>query len=144
MPYLETFQQALGVIRARFPWLIVRELSEHPQVDALVELPVQAGLSLPIQLNLQNDELHLVASSLWVEWFPCTKAERVEGYVQAVTGLLSGELEIQETFILGRPVSAVLRRRGEPSECLARWSNLFALLPFPRTRRVVCNASAAA
>ena len=144
MQPIDAFESALTVIRARFPWLKVPDFEQHPHLEALVEIPVQPGLSLPIQLNLQNrDELHLVVSNLWVEWFPCTDVEKVNLFVDAVAGLVSGELEIEEAFLFGRPASATLQRRGRRSERLARWSNLLSFIPLQKTRRVVSNESAA-
>lgn len=144
MEPIASFQSAVAELRSRFPWLAVQEVADSPEVDALVEIPVQPGLSFAIRLNLQNrDELHLVASHLWVEWFPCTTAETRDAFVRAVAGLIGGELEIVESFVLGRPASAVLRSRDAPGEPLARWSNLWALAPLPRAQRVVRNAGAA-
>jgi hypothetical protein len=144
MQPIDAFQSALTAIRAQFPWLDVPDFEQHPSVEALVEIPIQPGLSLPIQLNLQNrDELHLAASNLWVEWFPCTDPEKVKLFVDAVAGLVGGELEIEEAFLFGKPVSATLQRRGRTGEHLARWSNLLSFIPLKKTRRTVCNEGAA-
>ena len=144
MKPLESFHWALATIQARFPQLVATEIANHPHLEAMAELPIQQALSLPIQLNLQNgDELHLVASNLWVEWFPCTDSKKAQAFVDAVIGLISGELEIEELFLFGRPVRARLRRREAKGQCLARWSNLLNLVPLPKTRRVVSNKSAA-
>ena len=137
------FQAALAELRTRFPWLVVREVPDHPQVDAFAEIPVQPGLSLPVQINLQNaDELHLVASHLWVEWFPCTHSAKLASFVEAVSGLISGELVIQECFVLGRPAVSTLRYRDGSGRTVARWSSLWALVPLPRTCSTVRNDAA--
>ena len=146
MHSVAVFNDALRAIKTSFPWLAVNELSDHPQLEAFAELPIQPGLSLPIQINLQNnDELHLVVSNLWVEWFPCTNAIKRDAFIRAVIGLVIGELEIEETYILGRPAMATLRARLNTNghSYLARWSNLLTLLPLPRSRRIVRNESAA-
>lgn len=146
MQPVAVFHDALSSLRTRFPWLVVNEVENHPQVEAFAEIPVQPGLSIPIQINLQNtDELHLVASNLWVEWFPCTDQIKRDRFLQAVAGLVSGDLEIEESFVLGKPATAALKFRGAGGEKkhLARWSNLRVLLPLPRSRRVVRNESAA-
>ncbi|UDF35609.1 UNVERIFIED_ORG: hypothetical protein LHJ69_00475 [Shinella sp. XGS7] len=140
MQHVAAFQEALLAIRTALPWLVVEEVARHPQVDAFAQVPAQPGLSLPIQVNLQNDELHLVASNLWVEWFPCTDISKRDAFVQAVSGLVNGELEIEESFVFGRPAMATLRSRAASgNQCLARWSNLLVLLPLPRNRRIVRN-----
>lgn len=140
----DAFQSVLSSLKAEFPWLVVQEVAGHPHVESVVELPVQAGLSFPIQLNLQNhDELHLVASSLWVEWFPCTDSHKLQAFTNAVVGLVGGQFEIAESLVFGKPVAAVLRPRHGRGEALATWSTLWALLPLPRQHRVVANASAA-
>ena len=146
MQPVAAFNDALQAIRTTFPWLVVREIPDHPQLEALAEFPVQPGLSLPIQVNLQNkDELHLVVSNLWVEWFPCTESKKRHAFVQAVTGLVSGDLEIEESYVLGKAAMATLRKRSHADNqpYLARWSNLLARLPLPRSRRIVRNESAA-
>jgi len=139
------FQAVLSELRRRFSWLVIHETKEHPQLEAFAEMPIQPGLSFPIQINLQNsDELHLVASHLWVEWFPCTNQCKRESFVEAVAGLLAGKLEIRETFVLGRPASATLCHRGNgPVRQVAAWSSLWTLAPLPRAHNTIWNQNAA-
>ncbi len=142
MQALEAFSDVVQRIKASFPWLVVQEAPNPAQLEALAEMPVQPGLSLPIQLNLQNnDEMHLVVSNLWVEWFPCTESANRDAVVRAVSGFVSGELEIEEIYVLGKPAMATLRHRSRMHNPhhLARWSNLLTLLPLPRRRRIVFN-----
>ena len=85
-----------------FRGLEVPDFEQHPSVEAIVEIPIQPGLSLRIQLNLQNrDELHLVASNLWVEWFPCKDRGKVKLFVDAVAGLLVASWRLRKRFSLG-------------------------------------------
>lgn len=97
-------------IQAAFPALSMK-LDLHPaQVDLAMEIPAQSGLPFDVHLNLQNlDELHLSASALWYEWFPCTNPRKVERYLEAVSGLLSGEFRILEHWRGKRPVKAQLQ-----------------------------------
>src|SRR5258707_13538342 len=75
-----------GKIRAAFPALTMN-LDLHPKnVDLEMDIPAQAELLFRVNLNLQGDELHLSASRFWVEWFPCTKPEKVDRYFEAVSG----------------------------------------------------------
>ena len=89
---LYTFEK----IRAAFPTLTMSLVFDDPHVDLAMEIPAQPGLAFNLDLNLQFDKLHLSASALWVEWFPCTKQERVDDFFEAVAGLLSGRHRILE------------------------------------------------
>ncbi len=139
---LSTFEK----IRAAFPALTMN-LDLHPKnVDLEMEIPAQAELLFRVNLNLQGDELHLSASRFWVEWFPCTKPEKVDRYFEAVSGLLSGEFRILEHWRGRRPVKAQLQRpiRGA-WESLATWGDVSAIVPWPKkTFKVVQNKASAA
>jgi hypothetical protein len=104
---LSTFEK----IRATFPALSMKLDLAPAHVELAMDIPAQIGLSFDVDLNLQNrDELHLLASPFWVEWFPCTKPEKVDRYFEAVSGLLSGEFRILEHWRGRRPVKAQLQR----------------------------------
>jgi hypothetical protein len=104
---ISTFER----IRVAFPALAMNLDLHHKHVDLAMDIPAQPGLSFHIHLNLQNvDELHLSASALWVEWFPCTNPKRVEEYFEAVSGLLSGQFRILEHWRGRRAVKAKLQR----------------------------------
>ena len=138
---LSTFEK----IRVAFPALTMN-LDLHPQnVDLEMDIPVQAGLLFRVNLNLQGDELHLSASRFWVEWFPCTKPEKVDKYFDAVSGLLSGEFRILEHWRGRRPVKAQLQSpRRDGWESLATWADLSAIVPWPKkTFKVVQNKASA-
>jgi len=102
---LSTFEK----LQATFPALSMNLDLHHTYVDVAMDIPVQPGLSFKVHLDLQNlDELHLSASAFWCEWFPCTNPKKVERYIEAVSGLLSGELRILEHWRGKRPVKAQL------------------------------------
>jgi hypothetical protein len=137
-PYIKEYQIALDVfekIRAAFPTLVMNLDLTPKYVDIAMDIPAQAGLLFDVSLNLQNvDELHLSASALWVEWFPCTKPDRVEHYFEAVSGLLSGRFRILEHWRGGRSVKAELQSpRGNTWKTVCGCSHLLSV-PWPRKR----------
>ena len=99
-------------------------------VEISVDIPVQAGLKHSINLNLQNrDELHFTVGEFWLEWFPCTKPETVDSYVEAVTGFISGRYRVLEHF---RGTHCVRAQLQEPVD--GRWKtigNYRRIRPFP-------------
>ena len=149
MPQTRQFEIAHSTferIRAAFPTLRMNLVLDHPYVDLAMDIPAQPGLAFEVDLNLQNiDELHLTASALWVEWFPCTKPQNVDRYFDAVSGLLSGEFRILEHWRGTRPVKAQLQRPLNGGwECVATWGDLSAIVPWPRkTLKVVQNKPSA-
>jgi hypothetical protein len=135
---LSTFE----ILRERFPSLSMN-LDLHPaHVDVAMDIPAQSGLCFKVHLNLQNiDELHLVASAFWCGWFPCTNPQKVERYIEAVSGVLSGEFRILEHWRGRRPVKAQLQRpNGSGWKNFATWGDISALVPWPKkTLKVVQN-----
>lgn len=117
-------------IQQRFPSLEMILDDEPAHVELVLDIPRQPGLSFDVHLNLQNvDELHIVAGAFWCEWFPCTKQDRVDDYVDAVAGLLSGEYRIVESRSGTKAVRAVLQRpKGANWETVATWST--SLIPW--------------
>jgi len=98
-------------IEAEFPALSMSLVTDHPQVDVMLDIPAQPGLAFDVSLNLQNrDELHIVAPGFWCEWFPCTDPQKEEIYREAVAGLLAGSYRIVETLVGDRVVRAELQR----------------------------------
>jgi hypothetical protein len=86
-------------IAKRFPSLNMVENYDDP-VEISITMPVQPGLSHEIWLCLQNhDELGFsVGGHFYIEFFPCTKPDRVEKYLDAVIGFLSGQYRILEHY----------------------------------------------
>jgi hypothetical protein len=144
MPRTKQFEIALSTfekIRAAFPTLTMNLVLDHPHLDLAMDIPAQPGLTFKMDLNVQNlDELHLSASALWYEWFPCTNSKKVERYLEAVSGLLSGEFRILEHWRGKRPVKAQLQRpcRGR-WENVATWLDVSAIVPWPRKSHKVAQ-----
>jgi len=135
---LSTFEK----LRTTFPALSMNLDLRPTHLGVAMDIPAQPGLSFKVHLDLQNrDELHLSASAFWYEWFPCTNPEKVEKYIEAVSGLLSGEFRILEHWRGRRPVKAKLRRpSGGGWEKVATWADVSAIVPWPRqTLKVVQN-----
>jgi len=120
----DKFMEVVEIVRRRFPALRTELATEHPHVEALLEIPAQRGLSFPVSINLQNrDELHLNASSFWYAWFPCRKQEVCDHFVEAVCGLLSGIYRVVEYRRRDIALKAHLERRvGSSWECVKWWS----------------------
>jgi len=113
-------------IRNSFPNLNITLNPEDPHVEISMDIPSQHGLKFSVNLNLQNnDELHLNAGALWVEWFPCNQPEKVEKYFESVCGLLSGNYRIVEYRVHGKAIKALLQKPiGTEWETINRWSKL--------------------
>jgi hypothetical protein len=135
---LSTFKK----LQTTFPTLSMN-LDLHPaQIDLAMDIPAQPGLTFKVHLDLQNqDELTLVAAGFWYEWFPCTNPKKVERFLEAVSGLLSGEFRILEHWRGKRLVKAQLQRPNR-----LRWKNIAAsmnvtaIVPLPtKTLKVVQN-----
>jgi hypothetical protein len=115
-------------------------LLQHPHVDVSLDIPVQDGLPFEVSLNLQFDELHLNAGRhFWVEWFPCNLTARVEDFLDAVRGLLSGRYRIRERHV-GRFAASATLERPENGRWIAaaQWSDFWtAILPWRRTEKIL-------
>ncbi|HKF50973.1 MAG TPA: hypothetical protein VKB26_01565 [Candidatus Acidoferrales bacterium] len=138
---LSTFEK----IRAEFPRLTMTLDLLPKNVEIAMHIPVQTGLSFDVYLNLQNrDELHVVVSKFWMDWFPCTNQKKVDRYLEAVSGLLSGEFRIVEHWRGRRIVLAQLQRpNGDAWEAIARSLNPTILFPWPpKTLKVIQNTRA--
>jgi hypothetical protein len=88
--------------------------------------------------------LHLNVEGFWLEWFPCDRQDVFDRFVEALKGVLSGRLRVLESHLLG---SAVVARLQQPTGT-GRWKTIGwragpgALLPWPRTHRIVQNGRA--
>ena len=95
---LKIAEEAFERIRKHLPSLEMKQNLSHP-VELSIDIPVQPGLKYAANLNLQNrDELHFRAENFWLEWFPCTDPSKVEAYIDAVLGFLSGRYRILEHY----------------------------------------------
>lgn len=106
-------------IAGAFPHLQCQLETKHPHVDVNMDFPQQPGLKFAVNINLQGDELHISAGCFWLEWFPCSKKEIVDEFVQAVKGLLSGKLRIVEYYRGDKSMKAELQ---EPRE--GKWNTI--------------------
>lgn len=106
----------------------------HPKrADLAMDIPAQTRLSFDVALSLQNlDELHLDVSVLSFTWYPCTKLETIEEYMESVSGLLSGQFRVLEHWRGTRAVRAELQRPcGSEWKTIAGRSNLLSF-PWPK------------
>lgn len=139
---LEIAENAFAEIAGRFPSLIQHRRPDDP-VEISIEIPEQPGLKHRVWLALQNgDELTLgIGAVFQTEWFPCTKPEKVDRYIAAVTGFLSGEFRVVAFLRDGRCVKARLEQpTGHAWRTVGYWARPRALWPFGAERLVVQNA----
>lgn len=127
-------------IAKRFPSLNMIENEGEP-VEISITMPVQPGLSHSVWLCLQNrDELHFSAGHFWYEWFPCTESDRVEKYLNAVTGFLSGKYRIIEYYRGKRCYKAKLQKPDNNNwRTVATWSTIWIPLSFKKTMKQLRN-----
>lgn len=137
-------QIALDVIeriRSAFPNLKFEVQDDDPHLEVNIDIPPQQGLDFKVNINLQNeDELHIVAGKLWVQWFPIDDPRVAEQFYDSVCGLLSGEWRIVEHYRRGHPVKAQLQQPvGDRWQTKATWSCLHLPIPWTSTKRVLKN-----
>ena len=138
---LEVAKDAIAKICSALPQIEVVVDPSAP-VELSVDIPVQTGLKHRINLNLQNvDELHFSVGSFWLEWFPCSDPAKVEAFVSAVIGFVSGRLRVLEHYRGARCVKAELQEPVQEGwRTIGVWSKLHAPFPWQTVRRVVSNA----
>lgn len=134
-------RKAIGDIAAHFPSLRMIEEPDAP-VELSIRFPVQLGLNHEVWLALQDsDELHFSVGHLWLEWFPCTKPSRVDEFIAAVIGFLSGQYRVLEHYRGKRCVKAELQAPSSVGwQTIGTWGNLISFLPLRGSLRVVSNA----
>ena len=127
-------------IAKRFPSLSMIENPDDP-VEISITMPVQPGLSHKVWLCLQNgDELGFSAGHFYIEFFPCTKSDRVEKYLDAVTGFLSGKYRILEHYRRAKCYRAQLQKpEGDHWRTIANWATIWIPLSFKKTVRELRN-----
>ena len=116
-------------IAKRFPSLQMIENHNDP-VEISITMPVQPGLSHKLWLCLQNhDELGFsVGEHFYIEFFPCTKTERAEEYLDAVSGFLSGNYRVVEHSRGRTCYKAKLEKpEGDRWRTVAGWYRLFGI-----------------
>jgi hypothetical protein len=132
---------AFAEIAKRFPSLQMIENHDDP-VEISITMPVQQGLSQKLWLCLQNrDELGFsVGKHFYIEVFPCTKPDRVEKYLDAVTGFLSGRYRVLEYYRGSTCYRAQLQKpEGDRWRTIANWANIWIPLWFKRTVKELRN-----
>lgn len=130
----------IGEIAARFPSLNMVENSGEP-VEISITIPVQPGLCHKVWLCLQNgDELGFSAGHFYCEWFPCTKSDRVEKYLDAVIGFLSGKYRILEHYRGTKCYRAQLQKPdGDRWRTIANWATISIPLSFKKAVKELRN-----
>ena len=132
----ETIARAVFMeIAKRFPSLQMVENHDDP-VEISITMPIQAGVSHEVWLCLQNqDELGFRVGRFYCEWFPCTKPEKAERYLDAVTGFLSGEYRILEHYRGKTCYRAKLQKPEGDRWCtIANWATIW--IPLWRNKTV--------
>jgi len=111
-------------------------------VEISITMPVQPGLSHKVWLCLQNqDELGLGVGRFYCEWFPCTKAEKAERYLDAVTGFLSGKYRIVEHYRGKTCYRAKLQKpEGDRWRTIANWATIWIPLWSRKTLKELRNS----
>jgi len=119
-------RRVFAEIAKRFPLLNMVEERDAP-VEISITMPIQPGLSHEVWLCLQNhDELGFSVGHFYIEFFPCTKQDRVEKYVDAVSGFLSGEYRILEHYLGKKCYRAQLQKPdGVRWRAVANWATIF-------------------
>lgn len=138
---LEVAKGAIAKIRKALPQIEVVVDASAP-VELSVDIPIQSGLKHRINLNLQNnDELHFSVGSFWLEWFPCSESTKVEAFVSAVVGFISGRLRVLEHYRGARCIKAELQEPVQDGwQTIGVWSTLHVPLPWKTVQRFVSNA----
>jgi len=132
---------AFAEIARRFPSLQMVENQDDP-VEISITMPVQPGLSQKLWLCLQNqDELGIsVGQHFYIEFFPCTKPDRVEKYLDAVTGFLSGRYRVLEYCRGSTCYRAQLQKpEGDRWRTIANWATIWIPLWFKKTVKELRN-----
>jgi hypothetical protein len=129
-------------IAKRFPSLQMIENQDDP-VEISITMPVQPGLSHKVWLCLQNrDELGFSAGHFYCSWFPCTKSDRAEKYLDAVVGFLSGRYRILEYYRGTACYRAKLQKpEGDGWRTIANWAKGIPL-SFKKTVKELTNQQA--
>jgi hypothetical protein len=141
MPNTEDIARSVfAEIAKRFPSLHMVEKHDDP-VEISITVPAQPGLRHKVWLCLQNrDELGFGAGHFYIEFFPCTKPDRVEKYLDAVTGFLSGTYRILETYRGTTCYKAKLQKPdGDGWRTIANWATIWIPLWSVKTVRELRN-----
>jgi hypothetical protein len=86
----------LAELRRKFPGLEVRLESEPAQVDLNIDIPQQPALPFAVNMNVQEDELHVSAGRFWWSGSPGYDPVTLEWYRDVVVGVLTGTYRVVE------------------------------------------------
>lgn len=118
------------------------EKVEQDEIELLMRVPRQPGLSFELALGLQNaDELNIGVGEFWSYFFPF---EKVRSLVSSVLdGLVTGDCRLVTHTRRGRVIKRVLEQRAH-----GKWRGIYTAyavldLPFmPRTSTCLYNEDA--
>jgi hypothetical protein len=128
-------------IAKRFPSLRMVENHNDP-VEISITMPIQTGLSHQLWLCLQNrNELGFsIGRHFYIEFFPCTSPDRVEKYLDAVTGFLSGQYRVLEYYRGSTCYRAQLQKpEGDGWHTTANWATIWIPLWLRKTVKELRN-----
>jgi hypothetical protein len=92
------------------------EKVDNPNIELLMRLPRQEGLSFELTLGLQNrDELNIGFEGFWSYFFPYEA--KVEVVRNLLEGIASGNCRLATHRQFGRVVKRVLEQRFDQSWC---------------------------
>jgi hypothetical protein len=131
-------------IRAAFPHLKMDLERDKKQVEVRMNIPCQRGLVFDLKVNLRGDELQLCAGACRLfRWSPCTSADVVARFREAVQGLISGNFRIVEYCRLGKPIRAELQKPQQQSwQTIGTWRR-FSLPWGKESLQILQNADGA-
>jgi len=109
-PYTAAVLALIGDVRAAFPGVEITVQDDHPEVDLNIDIPRQVGRPFDMNLNLQDDELHLSVGGFWRSEHPCDRPDVLQWFREAVVGLLSGSHRIVNHYRGRRLVAGDLER----------------------------------
>lgn len=139
---MEIAEKTFRRIAKLFPDLKMERNDEAP-VELSIDIPIQPGLKYAVHLNLQNkDELHLSVENFWLEWFPCTEPSRVDHYIDAVSGFISGKYRVLEHYRGKRCIKAELQAPSEDGGWATVGTSIHIGLPWPwhKWHKEIANA----
>ena len=109
-PYAAAVLTLADGLRAAFPSLTIKVRQDHPEVDLSIDIPRQGGLPFDINLNLQEDELHLSVAGFWRSYHPANQPDVLQWFQETIAGLLSGSHRIVSHYRGRRVVAGEVQR----------------------------------
>ncbi len=137
---LETTQRIFTKIQNEFP-LLHMTVHKTAFTKLSMHIPAQEGLKFDVHLNLKNtDELQLSAGIFSCEWYPCTQQKKVDQFLDAVNGILSGEYRILEHYRWKFAVKAQLQIFDNDGwKTVATWGTFHFPWPWKKEYHILQN-----